>query len=324
MKIYMSPAESGPGAWTGCYQHLLRLEAMSRVKKHTLTENPSEADIILITDGKDDDDFYGLRINPLLKKYPEKTFTIFEGDFPLRFVPGIYTSMPNSIFNLNRFRPGTYSYCHHRCGNSVDKMPPLQRNGELFFSFIGRDSHRVRNHLFKCDFKRPDVLIENSSKFNYFGGDDPDRERFKNRYLEVCEKSRFVLCPRGQGTSSIRLFEVMQMGLAPVIISDQWIRPVGPDWESFAVFVKENEIGHLPEILGRYDAQWRERGDRARKNWEAWYQLENEFNYLMDRLDEIKKGRWIDERIMRFSWPFILFKLHLRKKLSRLKRMLTG
>ena len=60
-----------------------------------------------------------------------------------------------------------------------------------------------------------------------------------------------MLCPRGQGTSSIRLFEAMRMGIAPVIISDKWIGPKGPEWESFAVFVKEKDISRSARIRSR-------------------------------------------------------------------------
>lgn len=320
MNIFITSAETGPKAWTGFYQHLLKLEKISRNKRHRLIDDPEKADFILITDSRDDDDFRALRIHPLLRQYPNKTFTIFEADYPLRFVPGIYTSMPDSWLNLGRFRPGTYSYCHSRCGNPVERMSAKPRTGELFFSFLGRESHKMRGQLFRHDFRRSDVLIENTSDFNYFKPCQPDREAFTNRYLDTCLKSRFVLCPRGQGTSSIRLFEIMQMGLVPVIISDQWIPPVGPDWESFSIRVKENQIHQLPDILARYEDRWREMGDLARKNWEEWFQLEDEFDYLVDRLVEIKNNRWIDERIMRLLWPIILLKLYVRRRLSPLKR----
>lgn len=324
MNILIIPAETGEKAWTGFYKHLLGIEKISRIKKHLLTNNPHKADLILITDVKDDDDFRGLRIHPLLRQYPNKTFTIFEGDYPLRFVPGIYTSMPKSCLNLNRFRPGTYSYCHSRCGNPVNRMPPKARTGELFFSFMGRESHPLRTRLFNHNFGRSDVLIQNTSQFDWFTNNGPEREKFQNRYLDICMKSRFVLCPRGQGTSSIRLFEVMQMGLTPVIISDKWIPPVGPDWNSFSVPVKESRIEQLPEILTEFEGRWWEMGCLARKNWEEWFQIENEFNYIIDRLVEIKNGRLVDERIMRLSWPIILLKLHLRRRLSTIKRAVLG
>ncbi len=38
--------------------------------------------------------------------------------------------------------------------------------------------------------------------------------------------------PRGIGASSVRIFEAMRAGRAPVIISDDWIVPPVGDWGS--------------------------------------------------------------------------------------------
>jgi hypothetical protein len=132
-------------------------------------------------------------------------------------------------------------------------------------------------------------------------------------------KSRFMLCPRGQGMASIRLFDAMQMGVAPVIISDKWIRPEGPDWESFAVFVAERDIARLPEILTVHESRWREMGQLAHAAWDKWFRAEDEFNYIVDSLAHIKTNRVIPERVMRLTWPFIVARVQLRRSLSRLK-----
>ncbi len=322
-KIFIAPVEKGPGAWDGFYRHLLHLENISSEKKHQLTDDPEAADFIILTDANDDDLFRGLRIHPLLRQYPEKTFTIYEGDFPQRFVPGIFTSMPKSIFNFKRFLPGTYSYCQSRCGNTVDLIESKQRAGDIFFSFIGRNRHFIRNRLFKLKFNRDDILIKDSSEFDYFKEKASGRNDSKLRYLDICMRSRFMLCPRCQGTSSIRLFEAMQMGIAPVIISDKWVRPEGPDWESFAVIVKEKDIAHLPEIVGKYDASWRERGELARQNWEKWFQTKDEFNFIVASLAQLKARRIFSERWCRIFWPVILARIQIRRRFSSVKKYAT-
>ena len=319
-KVYIAPVETGPDAWDGFYRHLLHLEKISGEKIHQLTDDHKAADFIILTDANDDNHFRGLRVNPLLKQYPEKTFTIYEGDFPQRFVPGIFTSMPKSVFNFNRFLPGTYSYCQSRCGNTVDLLKSNQRAGDIFFSFIGRNRHSIRNKLFKLKFNRDDILIKDSSDFDYFKENAEGRNDSKLRYLEVCLRSRFMLCPRCQGTSSIRLFEAMQMGIAPVIISDKWVRPEGPDWESFAIFVKEKDIPRLPEIVQQYDTSWRERGKLARENWEAWFQPKDEFNFIIANLARLKAQRIFSEKWCRIFWPLILARIQIRHRLSSVKK----
>ena len=50
-----------------------------------------------------------------------------------------------------------------------------------------------------------------------------------------------MICPRGWGSSSIRLFEVMEMGRVPVIISDAWVNEA-PKWADFSVRVSEADV----------------------------------------------------------------------------------
>ncbi len=319
LSVFIAPCDDSPTGWRGFYEHILKLHDLAQEKRHKIVNDPAKADLILLTDSNDDDLFLSLRKNPLVKRYPEKVFTIYEGDFPQRFLPGVYTSMPQSIWNVGRFATGSYSYCYAKHGNPVDLLKDKTRTGEFLFSFIGRGRAKVREALFKLKFNRADIVIEDSSNFNYFTSQTNQQLDRQLHYLDVCMKSRFMLCPRGQGASSIRLFDAMQMGVAPVIISDKWIRPEGPDWKSFAVFVAEKDLARLPELIAPYDSRWREMGQLARTAWEKWFRLEDEFNCIVESLARIKANRVIPERITRLSWPLIVARLQLRRNLSRLK-----
>jgi hypothetical protein len=317
--VFIAPCDDSATGWRGFYEHILKLRDAGREKRHRIVSDPAKADFILLTDGNDDDLFLTLRKNPLVKRYPEKVFTIYEGDFPQRFLPGIYTSMPKSIWNLNRVATGSYSYCFAKHGNTVDLLKSKTRTGEIFFSFIGRGRAKVRHQLFKQNFNRADIVIEDSSHFNYFTSHTNQQLAQQHHYLDVAMKSRYMLCPRGQGTSSIRLFEAMRMSIAPVIISDKWIRPKGPDWESFAVFVKEKDVARLPELLAPYDSRWRQMGELAHGALDKWFRVDDEFNVIIDNLVEMKARRIIPERLAQLTWPFFVARLHLVRSLSRLK-----
>ncbi|MGZ4962798.1 MAG: exostosin domain-containing protein [Limisphaerales bacterium] len=319
LSVYIAPCDDSATGWRGFYQHVLKLHDLAREKRHRIVNDPATADLILLTDSNDDDLFLTLRKNALVKQYPENVFTIYEGDFPQRFLPGIYTSMPESIWNLGRFATGSYSYCYAKHGNTVDLLKDKTRSGEIFFSFIGRGRAKVREALFKQNFNRSDVVIEDSSKFNYFTSRTNHQVEQQLHYLDVSMKSRFMLCPRGQGTASIRLFDAMQMGVAPVIISDKWIRPHGPDWKNFAVFVAEKDIARLPELIAPHDSRWREMGQLAREAWDEFFRADEEFNYIVESMARIKAERTIPERLMRLTWMLILGRVHLRRSLSRLK-----
>jgi len=50
---------------------------------------------------------------------------------------------------------------------------------------------------------------------------EKELQSYKQNYARLIANSKFVLCPQGVGPSSLRLFETLLMGRAPVIISDE-------------------------------------------------------------------------------------------------------
>ena len=53
-----------------------------------------------------------------------------------------------------------------------------------------------------------------------------------------------MICPRGYGLNSFRLYECFQLGCVPVVISDKFYLPWTDElnWEDFSVLIHENEI----------------------------------------------------------------------------------
>ncbi len=80
------------------------------------------------------------------------------------------------------------------------------------------------------------------------------------KFLGITEKSNFVLCPRGYGKTSFRLYEAMQLGCVPIYISDSHWLPFKQylDWNSFSMIVTPDRIKEIPEMVdgiissGRY------------------------------------------------------------------------
>jgi hypothetical protein len=138
------------------------------------------------------------------------------------------------------------------------------------YSFMGKSSSRVRKLLLRhyATSRLPalhdDILIERSDQavLNQVAYGDA----LRRRYAEVMGASKFVLCPRGWGTSSLRLFEACEMGVAPVILADRWVPIGGIDW-SFALFVDENRVRDLDGIIRSHESEWVQRGQRARQTF---------------------------------------------------------
>ena len=103
-------------------------------------------------------------------------------------------------------------------------------------------------------------------------------------------RSDYVLCPRGIGTSSFRLFEAMEAGRAPVIISNDWVQPGFIDWD-FAVRIAENDIGCIPDYLAAIRDEAKDRGRAARAAWEQWFAPDRLFNSAAQVLAELSESR---------------------------------
>jgi len=116
--------------------------------------------------------------------------------------------------------------------------------------------------------------------------------------------SKFVLCPRGIATSSYRCYEAMALGRVPVILSDAWVPPAGPDWGEFALIVAEDRIADLPDILRAHEPHWRAMGRAARAAWEEWFAPEIITYRVLRSIEAIllTRGANHDERTYQEEW----------------------
>lgn len=70
-------------------------------------------------------------------------------------------------------------------------------------------------------------------------------------WISRCFAASFVLCPRGYGKTSFRMYEVLRLGLIPVYVYDDPWLPFTHciDWESIAVLCPRTRISMLGEFL---------------------------------------------------------------------------
>jgi hypothetical protein len=108
-------------------------------------------------------------------------------------------------------------------------------------------------------------------RWQWDGPGQPARSQALSSYAESLHRARFVLCPRGSGLSSIRLFEAMRAGRCPVIIADDWMAPLFVDWQSCSVRVAEADIARLPAVLREREGEAGDLGRASREIWERWF-----------------------------------------------------
>jgi hypothetical protein len=287
-------------------------------KKYNIVDNPDKAHIILIGN-VDDEDGAKILSSPIIKKFPGKCFSISDTDLPLFLNHGIYTSGNNrSFIGWKRIRTGSYTLLPDKYMNpyigATENVNSISK--KYLFSFIGRNCHRVRNQILNLDFSRQDILIEDSSGVFDRWKSNNDEEKKQQHFFEVLAKSKFSLCPRGAISNSIRLFESLQMGVAPIIIADAFLFPKGPDWEKFSIIIKEKDINQLESIVSSYEANYVEMGALARQCYHNYFSEESYFNYIVDNCIDIQKTQIIPEE---WYWKMrkgYLFYLKVKKQIS--------
>jgi Exostosin family len=314
MLIFATSAYSDPEP----IESFLRLA--SHGKRHHLTASVDKADAILFVENSryhEDPFFSRLKHHPFVKHHRERCFMYNEHDRPWGLLPGLYCSMPRRWFERTRQRATRYV----RLLNPVDTSPSDQP--DVLFSFVGNAQIPLRREILRL--QSPRAILEDTSSFNAFFA----KEHTSNhaRYAEVLRRSKFVLCPRGSGTSSIRLFETLRVGRVPIIISDQWVAPEGPDWSSCSLRVQERNIAAIERLALDAEPRWSEMADAAKQVWSDWFSDEVLFDRFGDALAAIAERRVIPEFVAQRipSIPELDWRLrrgihHLSSRLCRRRR----
>jgi len=274
------------------------MAGLCRSLQSVFVDRPEEADLILVVDMDEADVFANLRRNHVWRRFPEKSFGIYEGDNPPCFLHGLYSSVPQSWMRTGRFQSCAYPM-HQICfPNEVPAVSTVSATPkDLLFFFAGRLSHPVRKRLMKLRFPESNVVMQDTSTYNHFQTDEINQQATKARYWQLAQRSKFGLCPRGAGTSSVRLFELMEAGITPVIIADDWVPPTGPKWKEFALFVPETQIASLYKIVQEHENEWIERGHKARQAYETWFAPQVYWRFLMQSIQVIQKHQRVPETI---------------------------
>jgi hypothetical protein len=305
--LLLSQAEEDPqddSFFRGAYTRLRQSYELGK-SRHTLVDDPKEADLILFAEIRLLF-AYNIRHHEYYKPFRDKVFAYSVDDNIIPMVPGVYASLEKKWYLPRRSRPGFYLSILENPYTDFDPAP-VQR--DFLFSFVGSvRTWPVRAILAQLDYPRS-IFIDTSKESLPIlsGGTAEQRSVFWKKYADIGRRSKFVLCPRGAGTSSIRLFEMMRMGRAPVILADEWVPPIGPKWDEFSIRVPESEAMNIPKILEEREGEADALGLKARQEWERWFAPEVVFDTVVDWCLEIKASRRLPEYFSRMAvYPQIL------------------
>jgi hypothetical protein len=252
-------------------------------------------------------------------QYPHKTFVYDTQDTPLGLYPGLYCSLRRLLHSSARHRTCCYMQSFNEfVGPDAPGAAPELR---YLFTFQGNLTSKTRARLFEAKFARDDVLIERTQPF---WTDTGGHREFKQQYAAKLRASRYVLCPRGIGTSTFRLFETLQSGRVPVILSDSWVPTPWIDWDRIALRVPEADVARLPEICLAHEARWPDMAREARRVWETWFSPEGMGHLVRTSLEDIARTRRLPEAAYRLEWPLRRATIGLRQAAARAVSKLRG
>jgi exostosin family protein len=250
--------------------------------------NPDEADVIIVREQLGFKNWHyipTLQHNTFLRRFAEKIIVYNAEDRAVPFFPGFYTSLCKSIDCVIEAEPFPY------WSTFLDRNTPssVGRSLKLLWYFRGSlRTHRVRRKMYRALAGERDGIVESSQS-----GWGQNTENERKMYVSGLQCAHFALCPRGASPSSFRLYEAMQLGTAPVVISDEWQPPKEIAWGEFAVFVKERDVADIPRILRSAEHESDARGRIARAEWERALSSQQIATYFLRQLELFVRTKWV-------------------------------
>ena len=166
-------------------------------------------------------------------------------------------------------------------------------------------SHPIRRKLFKRFSMHPRAnMVRTGTQFHSHSVEE------KQQYVDDILSSNFVLCPRGWSPATYRLFEVMELGRCPVILSDHWVPIDGVPWQECCIVIKERDVGFCADILTEQQSNAQRLGRAARKVWESHFSEAKKFRAMLHSIVELRNKSSRDRHDYRERWSSWRFQYH--------------
>lgn len=145
---------------------------------------------------------------------------------------------------------------------------------EYDFMYVGQIAYQGREFLKKLKLKK--YYFEETVPIWHIQ-DTQERIDLNKAFCEKLAKSKFVFCPRGEGSSSFRLYQTLMSGSVP-IISGQKEMPFKDevDWENFAYFGE-----NYPILIEKFD--YNKMREQGMKFWDKYCHMVECDRFLFDK-----------------------------------------
>ena len=262
------------------YHRMVECWRRDKFSVHERTDRPEDADVIIFAELAD---MVGgvidrIQNHPVYKAFPDRCVHYNPRFKDVPIIPGIYASASRRWCMAGHAVTSHYLETAIESEDLNDLVPPA--TPPFLFSFCGSsDTWKGRRRLFQFVDSNAYLYDTAGERQALLRGEEA---AYRQRFVQSLHESLFVLCPRGVGPASLRLFEVLKAGRAPVIIADDYTPPEGPDWGSFSVSIRERDIDKIPEVLDRLAPRAAEMGRLARRAHEEWFADDVSFHRIVE------------------------------------------
>ena len=267
LKLYfLGPKDTNLAMTDPAFMSLLKAEMLGRLG-HAEAGSPEEADALLLQEPWDFREWRyidRLRADPIVGRFAHKVFTVNNDDAASGLLRGVYSCLPtnradDALHALVPFIRPVNEIVLQRAGLP---RPPA----DCLAAWFGNPkSSRVRRKLYDQYKTSASLRVMTTSSWMQYGSDE------RTLYADMLHAGKFALCPSGWAPATLRLYESMAMGVAPVLVADSIELPKGPNWDEFVIRVAESDLGRLEELIAPYVPRYEEMGALAYAAWLKYF-----------------------------------------------------
>ena len=117
-------------------------------------------------------------------------------------------------------------------------------------------------------------------------------QRVRREYVDNMVASDYVVCVRGAGNFSYRLYETLSCGRIPVFVDTDCVLPYEflVDWRDYMVWIDERDVARAGEHVREFherlsESEFRELQQAVRRLWEAYLAPEGFFGHFAEHFE---------------------------------------
>jgi len=177
--------------------------------------------------------------DPLLRIYNTKEIKVNYSKHPIiGFCGQTNASLANALKESIKVGIRNIKFFLRLSANAPQKIQSTTYNRSKVLSVIKKSSKLKANFIERSKY-RAGVLT------------NEERNRTELEFYDNMINSNYVICIRGAGNFSVRLYETLAMGRVPIFINTNCLLPLSDeiDWKKHVVWIESYEINKLVEIV---------------------------------------------------------------------------